>query len=80
MSAPYKIKKDFNDKVTEHIINSAIPGYAADIVKKNDNRNMTTIEPIKHESVIGYRLPVTSKPTLETIKNRKLSYFSSIVE
>ncbi len=79
MSSSYKIKKDFNDKVTDHSLKSAIPGYAANVVKKNENRNMTTIEPIKYESIIGYRAP-PPKPTRQSMQNRKLSYFSSIVE
>lgn len=78
-SSTYKIKKDFNDKVTEHSLKSAIPGYAANVVKHNENRNMISIEPIKTESIIGYRAPPT-KPTRESMVNRKLSYFSSIVE
>jgi hypothetical protein len=76
----YKIKKDFNDKAAEHATKTAIPGYAADVVKKNENRNKAEIEPVKSESVIAYRLPTPPKPTKESMKNRKLSYFSSIVE
>ena len=75
----YQISKDFNDKAAEHSKKSAIPGYTANVVKKNENRNMATIEPIKNESFISYRLPV-AKPTKESMKARKLSYFSSIVE
>lgn len=81
MDYGYKIKKlDFNDQVANHTIKTAIPGYAANVVKKNENRNKTIIEPVKYESVIGYRLPIAPKPTNESMKNRKLSYFSSIVE
>jgi hypothetical protein len=76
----YKIKKDFNDKAAEHATKTAIPGYAADVVKKNENRNKAEIEPVKSESVIAFRLPAPPKPTQESMKNRKLSYFSSIVE
>lgn len=76
----YKIKKDFNDKVAEHTIKTAISGFAADVVKKNENRNKAEIEPVKSESVIAYRLQTPPKPTVESMKNRKLSYFSSIVE
>lgn len=76
----YKIKSDFNDKVAEHVTKTAIPGYAADVVKKNENRNKTEIEPVKSESVIAFRLPTPPKVTRESMKNRKLSYFSSIVE
>ena len=81
MSSGYKIqKKDFNDQAADHVIKTAIPGYAADVVKKNENRNSSEIEPIKYESIIGHRLPPPSKQNMETLRNRKLSYFSSIVE
>lgn len=76
----YKMKKDFNDKAAEHVTKTAISGYAADVVKKNENRNKTEIEPIKDESVIAFRLPTPPKVTKESMRNRKLSYFSSIVE
>jgi hypothetical protein len=79
-SFTYKIKKDFNDKAADHSLKSAVSGYAADVVKKNENRNMTTIEPVKYESIIGYRLKPPPKPTKASMQNRKLSYFSSIVE
>lgn len=81
MSTPYKLKSvDFNSKAADHTIKTAIPGYAALMIKKNDNRNSTTIEPIKHESVIAHRISPPPKLTKQNMKNRKLSYFSSIVE
>lgn len=76
----YQMNKDFNDKAANHSLKTAIPGYAADVVKKNENRNMSTIEPYKSESVIAFTLPPAPKQTTEHMKNRKLSYFSSIVE
>lgn len=75
----YKIKKDFNDKVAEHFINTTIPGNVANLVKRNENRNNSSIEPIKYESIISHRM-IQPKITKESMKNRKLSYFSSIVE
>lgn len=78
MNSSYKIKKDFNEKNIEHVINRGNKKSTTNAMSANKNKNSTEFLHDKKESLIDTIKPY--KPSKEHVYGRKKISFSSLVD